>query len=127
MKRPGDGPTPWHSDLNMCPLDTNDFVTAWIPLAPVPPKSRGGSALVFAGRSHRDFALNHWRDPGAQGDLTGRYRVSDHGAMALGDVTWHHGWVLHSAPPNALGETRIALAVSFVADGARLLSSGAGR
>ena len=32
IKRAGDGPTLWHSDLNMCPFDTNDFVTCWIPL-----------------------------------------------------------------------------------------------
>lgn len=25
-KRSGDGPTLWHSDLNMAPFDTNDFV-----------------------------------------------------------------------------------------------------
>ena len=32
MKRQGDGPTHWHSDLGMAPLDTNDFVTMWLPL-----------------------------------------------------------------------------------------------
>lgn len=31
MKRSGDGPTLWHSDLNMAPFDTNDVVSsrAW--------------------------------------------------------------------------------------------------
>ena len=24
--------TNWHSDLNMAPLDTNDMLTAWIPI-----------------------------------------------------------------------------------------------
>lgn len=32
VKEPGMGPTNWHSDLNMVPLDTNQFVTAWLPL-----------------------------------------------------------------------------------------------
>ena len=35
LKRPGDGPTHWHSDLNMVPIDTNQFVTIWIPLRPI--------------------------------------------------------------------------------------------
>ena len=26
------------------------------------------------------------------------------GALAAGDVTWHHGWTLHSAPPLLLPE-----------------------
>lgn len=50
-KRPGDGPTRWHSDLNMAPLDCNDFVTAWIPVEAVPARKDGGSPLVFASRS----------------------------------------------------------------------------
>lgn len=28
MKRSGDGPTLWHSDLNMAPFDTNDVVSS---------------------------------------------------------------------------------------------------
>lgn len=57
MKRSGDGPTLWHSDLNMCPFDTNDFLTCWIPLQDVPNEVNGGTGLTFATRSHRDFAL----------------------------------------------------------------------
>lgn len=35
LKEPGFAETNWHSDLRMAPLDTNDFITAWIPLRPV--------------------------------------------------------------------------------------------
>ncbi len=35
MQEPGYAATNWHSDLRMAPLDTNDFVTAWIPLRPL--------------------------------------------------------------------------------------------
>jgi len=31
VQEAGYGSTNWHSDLRMTPLDTNDFVTAWIP------------------------------------------------------------------------------------------------
>ena len=123
VKRRGDGPTRWHSDLNMAPFDTNDFVTCWIPLQAVPTQENGGSGLTYASGSHRDFALPYWSDP-CETDLSERYEVvTDHGAFAIGDAAWHHGWTLHSAPGNALGDTRYAYSVSFVADGARLLES----
>mmetsp|Transcript_136212 Transcript_136212/g.250659 ORF Transcript_136212/g.250659 Transcript_136212/m.250659 type:complete len:303 (+) Transcript_136212:65-973(+) len=54
VKRPGDGETHWHSDLAMTPLDTNAFVTLWLPLQSIPPESEGGTGLVFASGSHRD-------------------------------------------------------------------------
>jgi hypothetical protein len=72
VKRCGDGPTNWHSDLNMAPFDTNDMVTAWLPLMPVASYEEGGSGLIFASRSHRDFAINYWADPHAQEDLSER-------------------------------------------------------
>ncbi len=40
VKRPGFGATNWHSDLRMAPLDTNAFVTAWIPLRPIQARDR---------------------------------------------------------------------------------------
>lgn len=44
--------------------------------------------------------------------------------MELGDVSAHHGWTLHMAAPQAAGsQDRAALAVSYFADGAKLLDS----
>ena len=57
VKRSGDGPTQWHSDLNQTPFDGNDFITCWIPLQDVPSIEEGGTPLMFATSSHRDFAL----------------------------------------------------------------------
>lgn len=57
VKRPGDGPTMWHSDLNMAPFDSNNFLTFWVPLTPVPAAEEGGTGLVYASTSHRDFSL----------------------------------------------------------------------
>ncbi len=43
------------------------------------------------------------------------------GRMELGDVSWHHGWLLHYAPPQPLNSPpRMALAVSYFGDGARI-------
>jgi len=119
LKRPGDGTTTWHSDLSLSPFDTNAFLTMWIALTPIP--AFGGSGLTFAIGSHRDFALPFHGDPDA--DLDGRYEVTEGGELRPGDATVHHGWTLHSAggvPPNA-SSPRMAWALSFVADGVRLL------
>lgn len=43
--------------------------------------------------------------------------------MAVGDVSWHHGWCLHAAAPQPpKSQPRLALAVCYFADGARLLA-----
>ena len=131
QKRPGDGPTRWHADLAMAPLDTNDFVTCWLPLQPVPCEEDGGSALVFAAGSHRDVALPFWHgDPREAGDLSARYEEHEatrDGALEVGDASWHHGWTLHCASGNAQPQPRLALALSYFADGARRLGAGARR
>ena len=131
VKRPGDGETHWHSDLAMAPLDTNDFVTAWLPLQPVPPEVEGGTGLVFASRSHRDVALHFWHgDPREDADCSSRGYAEatlEAGGLAVGDATWHHGWVLHCAAPNMLSRPRRALALSYFADGATRLATGSKR
>lgn len=44
--------------------------------------------------------------------------------MKVGDVSFHSGWLLHSAGPQPRGTApRLALAVSYFADGARLLDA----
>ena len=123
VKRVGDGQTHWHADLAMAPLDTNNLVTCWLPLQPVPAEGGGGSGLVFAAGSHRDVALPFWHgDPREAGDISDRgYGEGSCGAMALGDASWHHGWTLHCAPPNGLPKPRRALAASFFLDGATRL------
>lgn len=123
VKEPGFDATNWHSDLRMAPFDTNDYVTAWLPLRPVA-GGDGDSGLQFASGSHRDFALPFWHDLRKVDDLAARgYPVVSEGAMEVGDVTWHHGWTLHYAPPQPQHTpARLAVSVSYFADGARLLA-----
>jgi hypothetical protein len=52
--------TNWHSDARLSPLDTNQFLTFWIPLRPI--QASGDSGLIFAQSSHRDMAALFWRD-----------------------------------------------------------------
>ena len=115
-KRAGDEATNWHSDLHTSPLDTNDFVTCWFPLHDLEADSTG---LCYATGSHRDLALPMWYGQGFDAD--GRYELEDHGAYQAGDVSWHHGWLLHSAADNRSPRDRLAVAVSFFASGARVI------
>ena len=89
LKRPGDGPTHWHSDLTMAPLDTNAFVTCWLPLQTVPREADGGSALVFASGSHRDVALHYWHDEGADCSARGYAEVAASEPLEVGHEDWN--------------------------------------
>ena len=82
----------------MVPLDTNAFLTAWLPLRSL---SQADSALTFASGSHRDFALPYWHtddsmnaglerrgfrlvdvvEAGSRGDAEARYIVRAVAAM----------------------------------------------
>lgn len=108
VKRPGDGVTDWHTDMEHVPLGTDAFLTFWVPLQPVPALEEGGSPLVFLDRSPLP--------EGHRGDE----RVWSHGRLSLGDVTVHHGKTLHAAPElgRGLAQERWALAISYFADGA---------
>lgn len=105
----------------MAPFDTNDLLTCWIPLEAVPAVDEGGSSLLFATGSHRDFALPYWYEIDGK-DLEGRYPIASCGPFEVGDCSFHHGWTLHSAPANGLPTTRYAYAVTYVKDGVTTLS-----
>ena len=129
--------TAWHADLNQVPLDTNHFGTFWCPLSDV---DRSHSLLAFARGSQRDVSVRHWfRESSgllrneteldrsrrnATDFLIGRHGLPvDFSPMRMGDCTFHSGWMLHSAPPNLSGQTRRALAFSFVDAEAKLVAN----
>ncbi|KAK9800783.1 hypothetical protein WJX73_002660 [Symbiochloris irregularis] len=122
VKWPGHAETSWHSDLRMAPFDTNSALTAWIPFRAM--KGKSDSGLQFASGSHRDFALPFWREA-STADLSSRgYHVTQPCRMEVGDVSFHHGWTLHTAPPQPQqSQLRTALSITYFADGARLLDS----
>ncbi|CAE8686891.1 unnamed protein product, partial [Polarella glacialis] len=115
VKRPGDNGTDWHTDMEHVPLETDSFLTLWIPLQPVPAAEEGGSPLFFAGGSHL------WTDAESHGAIdAGVLSVQCSGMLGLGDVSAHHGRTMHAAPELGEGvvEERWALALSYFASGA---------
>ena len=124
FKEPGGGHTPWHQDQTYWPLEAGTTVTMWLPLAEV---TNEVGSMYFVSGSHEmgEFGAGGISD--ASHDKIQKWIDSNghipftHGAMALGDATFHSGFTLHSAKPNPTKETRPVLTVIYVADGAEIL------
>jgi len=90
--------TGWHRDLNLVPIDTNNYLTMWCPLLKI---KQENSILEFATSSHRDIAFLHWFPDADKGDLkkvvNERYTIVDYGSYEIGDCSFHHGWTFHHA------------------------------
>lgn len=116
------GHTPWHQDQYYWPLDGVPTVTMWMALVDV---SVEMGAITFASGSQRKGFLGHIPISDASDEHFDRF-VRDEGypvvnaSMRAGDATFHSGWVLHSAPPNASGLTREAMTIIYFADGGRV-------
>ncbi len=123
FKEPGGGHTPWHQDQFYWPLDTNNTITMWMPLVDVSPEmgpmgfasgsQRAGyiGKLAISDESHEIFK---------QYVLDKGYTVASNGAMKAGDVSFHSGWTLHSAPPNQTSRMREIMTIIYFADGVRV-------
>lgn len=123
FKEPGSGHTPWHQDQAAWPFDATGGVTLWIPLMEMTPEM---GTLTFAAGSHHHQQLVD-ADISDESDAALSALVSQHrfpevavGAIAVGDVTAHDGWMVHRAGANPTGVCREAYAMHYFADGARV-------
>ncbi len=122
FKPAGGANTPFHQDQYFFPLDGDEIVTMWIPLVPITAEM---GSMTFASGSHQlgslgDLALSDTSERYFQ-DLVQEKGIPlhNHGAMALGDATFHGGWTLHTAPPNPTPHLRAVMTVIWYADGLR--------
>lgn len=125
-KEPGCGRTPWHYDDHHFPLATQDVVTAWIPAQPIP---RAMGPLAFAKpidvyRQVADIPFNKV-DTSYDQQVIERFAANqvavDDSAFAMGEVSFHHNLSFHTAGPNLTAQSRVVLANTFYADGARVM------
>jgi len=126
-KQPGCGRTPWHYDRHHFPIATDDIVTAWIPAQAVPSVM---GPLTFAGPIdvHRLVEQVPFDKFGTSYDrrVDDTFRSSDtvrvHALpFEIGDVSFHHNLCFHSAGRNRTRFSRMALANTYFADGARVV------
>ncbi|HEY8298401.1 MAG TPA: phytanoyl-CoA dioxygenase family protein [Candidatus Baltobacteraceae bacterium] len=121
-KEPGGGFTPWHADQFYWPLSSDKVVTAWVPLQATPVVM---GPLAFAAGSQRmrfgrDLEISDASERSLSKALAaGHYREVCE-PFALGDVSFHSGWVFHHTGPNRTDAPRSVMTVIYMEDGIRL-------
>eukprot|EP00929_Paragymnodinium_shiwhaense_P047402 TRINITY_DN2404_c0_g1_i2.p1 TRINITY_DN2404_c0_g1~~TRINITY_DN2404_c0_g1_i2.p1 ORF type:complete len:280 (+),score=64.64 TRINITY_DN2404_c0_g1_i2:82-921(+) len=117
QKRPKDAETAWHADLWTVPLNTNNYITLWLPLHRV----EAEDAPLFYQTGTHLFAAAEDGEDGIRIPPPGELGVH-HCPLEPGDATWHHGWTMHGSPPLAAAEegraapSRLAFTASYFAD-----------
>jgi len=108
----------WHQDLHYWGLDNEEEVTAWLALSPATPAS---GCMRFVAGSHREI-LDH-RDTFHEDNLLTRGQeiaaeVDEDDAVDVvlqpGEMSLHHGRLLHASNPNTTGDRRIGLAIRYI-------------
>ncbi|GAC1503649.1 MAG: hypothetical protein NVS1B14_09170 [Vulcanimicrobiaceae bacterium] len=121
-KEPGGGFTPWHADQFYWPLDSEETVTAWVPLQNTPLEM---GPIAFAAGSQRmqfgrDLEISDESERSLRKALeSGRFREAVT-PFELGDVSFHSGWTFHHTGPNQTASPRAVMTVIYMADGIRL-------
>jgi len=125
-KEPGCGRTPWHYDDHHFPLDTNDVVTAWMPAQPVPlamgPLSFAKPINAFKLVKNINFNKN---DTSYDKKVSEVFKVNhvaiDSEPFKIGEASFHHNLSFHTAEGNNTSQSRIVLANTYFANGARIV------
>ena len=125
-KEPGCGRTPWHYDDHHFPLATNDVVTAWIPAQPIP-VAMGPLAFakpLSAFELVKDIDFNKF-DTSYDRQIAEVFKFNnvaiEDGPFAMGEVSFHHNLCCHTAAGNRTTQSRVVLANTYFADGARVI------
>lgn len=126
LKPVGAAHTPWHQDANAAPFETEHFITAWIPFQDVNPAM---GTLRFVTGSHRGGLWTN-ADISEDSDRTfeelirdRRLSIYEAPPLKLGDIHFHNGFTVHAGGPNRSSQERLALALHYFADGARIGSA----
>lgn len=115
-KEAGGGITPWHADQYYWPLSSDKTITVWIPLQEV--KLEMGP-LEFSAGSHqitegRELSISDESEE----KIRQKLRVTDFPHIvepfALGEVSFHSGWVFHRAGANQTDKVRKVMTVIYM-------------
>lgn len=122
LKEPGGGFTPAHADQFYWPLASDRSVTAWVPLQPV---AEAMGPIAFYAGSHlldigRNLAISDQSEQliTAEMDRQRLPLVAD--PFELGEVSFHLGWTVHRAGPNATDLPRSVMTIIYMDKDMRL-------
>lgn len=109
----------WHQDLTYWGLSNDREVSAWFALGPV---TRENGCMRFIPGSHRAGQINHRNTVNKSNILTcGQHADTDidessaiYAELDAGQVSLHHGYLLHASGPNTTDQPRIGLAVNYL-------------
>jgi hypothetical protein len=127
-KQAGCGRTPWHFDDHHFPLDTHDVVTAWAPAQPIP-LEMGPLAFAHPLDVHKLVDAVSFEKTGTGYDrgvaeVFARNDVAvDETPFEMGEVSFHHNLNFHTAARNRTDRSRVVLANTYYADGARIVDA----
>jgi ectoine hydroxylase-related dioxygenase (phytanoyl-CoA dioxygenase family) len=114
--------TPWHADQFYWPLDTNNTITAWIPLQKTTPNM---GPLAFSKKSHlydfgRDLEISDESEEKIQKALSeANLELVDEGFDA-GKISFHGGWTFHRASANTSDKVRAVMTIIYMEDGIKV-------
>lgn len=123
FKEAGGGITPWHQDHHYWPLDTDRTITLWMPLVDV---SEDMGMMRFASGTHRRGRIANQTISDASEAFYADYvareglPIGGESRARAGDASFHAGWTLHRALPNASSKRREVMTVIYFADGAKV-------
>lgn len=110
----------WHQDLRYWGLEDHDaIVSAWLALSPV---TRANGCMRFVAGSHKGPLLPHRDTYGADNILTrGQQAAAEidesrtrHVELRPGQMSLHHGRLLHASAPNVSDAWRVGYAMVFI-------------
>jgi len=116
FKEPKGGHTPWHADQYYWPLDTENTVTAWIPLQATPLnygplEFSAGSNRLTAGR---DKQISDESQAFLEAELKNQKFEHVIEPFDVGEISFHRGWLYHRAGPNVSGNMRKVMTMIYM-------------
>lgn len=114
--------TPWHADQYYWPLDTDNTVTAWIPLQKTT-EDMGPLAFSTGSQKYdfgRDLEISDESEDRIQQALAdANLELVDSGFDA-GEISFHGGWTFHRAGANTSDKVRAVMTIIYMEDGIKV-------
>ena len=109
----------WHQDLTYWGLSGDDQVSVWLALSPA---NEANGCMRLVPGSHREGRRDH-RIADSKTNLLFQGQTVEgvdesqavYCPLLPGEASFHHGWTVHSSPPNRSDERRIGLNVQYLA------------